>query len=107
MYLCRNRRGQECNDEVIQVLSSKEIKEGEPIPIWPVGEKLIKYDDICKNCESRLFEIEEKECPVCGATDFNEIEGIKLHDNEDKKVFENSYLKFKLCETRSVLQKRF
>jgi len=45
----------------------KKLKNGEEIPLWPVGKELEKLNEICKKCDHRFFELEGKECAVCGS----------------------------------------
>ena len=68
MHYCFNWGDEGCHPDVSKHKYPKKLKEGEEIPVWPVGEELEKLDGICKECEYRFFEIETNECPVCGNT---------------------------------------
>jgi len=68
MHYCINWAEEGCHPDVSKYKYAKELKPGEEIPIWPVGEEQKKLDEICEKCESRFFEIEENKCLVCGNT---------------------------------------
>lgn len=77
MHFCTNWKGSGCNPEVEEQGYAKEIKNGEEIPLMPVGEEQDKFDEICKNCDSRSIITEEQKCPICdsvnvGATGISE-----------------------------------
>jgi len=69
MHYCVNWGEEGCHPDVCKHEYPKELKEGEEIPIWPVGEGQEKLDEICGKCEYRFFEIEENKCLVCGNTE--------------------------------------
>lgn len=103
MHICRNWGDNECHSEVGKWRYSKQLKDREDIPIMPIGEGLERIDEICKQCETRFFEIDTKRCPVCEGENFLEVTGFVILDKKDKKNFENFYLKCTQCETPSVL----
>lgn len=105
MYFCRNWGDADCRSNVSVLKHPKKLKNGEDIPLWPVGEELAKIDEFCKQCEARFFEVEERKCPVCRGTGFIEIKGFVILNEKDKKKFENYYLKCTQCATPSVLLK--
>ena len=82
MIFCTNRRGQGCPPEVAEQGYPKEIKNGEGIPLMPVGKEQDKLDEICKNCESRSIITEEQKCPIC---DSENIEKSVFSDGLSKK----------------------
>lgn len=69
MHICKYWGTENCYPDISNVKYAKEIEPGEDIPLWPVGDELRRLDEVCKKCDSRLFGIEKKECPVCGTKD--------------------------------------
>ena len=78
MHLCLNWGSPECHSEVSKVMYPKEIRHAEDIHTWPVGKELEKYDQICKTCEKRFFNIEERKCLVCKKEELEAQPPIKL-----------------------------
>lgn len=104
MFVCVNWGGTECNPDVSVHKYTKELKDGEKINIWPIGDDLKELDEICKSCELRFFEIDKRECPVCGSSELTERAGIEIQ-SDGTKSFENAYLKCNTCQSPSVLLK--
>ena len=104
MFNCINWGGMDCHPDVSVHKHPKKLKNGENIPLWPVGDDLRELDEICKSCELRFFEIDKRECPVCRAASFTETTGLEINTDGANK-YENSYLKCKKCETPSILLK--
>ena len=69
MHICRSWGTEGCHPDVSDHRYPKEVKDGETIHIWPVGEELKRLDDICKKCDSRVLLVEEEKCPYCDSTD--------------------------------------
>ncbi|GAF95277.1 unnamed protein product, partial [marine sediment metagenome] len=82
MHFCTNWKGQGCNPEVEEQGYAKEIKNGEEIPLMPVGEEQDKLDEICKNCDSRSIITEEQKCPICDSVN---IEARDISEGLSKK----------------------
>ncbi len=61
-------------------------------------------DEICRQCESHLFWIEEKVCPVCGSREFNEVKGFEYY-KDNNKIREDSFVECRECRTFSRLIK--
>jgi len=58
IFSCKNWGNENCNPEVGKHRNPKELKPGEGIPLWPVGEEQKRLDVICKICE--FFELKPK-----------------------------------------------
>lgn len=104
MFHCINWGGIDCHPDVSVHKHPKKMKNGDDIPLWPVGDALKKLDDICKSCELRFFEIEKRKCPACGEIAFTETTGLEINFDGANKYY-NFYLKCKKCETPSILFK--
>jgi hypothetical protein len=105
MYSCLNWGDVDCHPDVSIFKYPKKLKNGENIPVWPIGAEQKKLDYFCKSCELRFFEIEKKECPICGCFEFVEKSGIEITIEGDKE-FENFYIKCIQCKTPSIQIKR-
>ncbi len=57
-----------CHPEVQKWYFAQEMKDGDAIPIKPVGNGLRALDEICMSCKERLFEAKDRNCVVCGGT---------------------------------------
>lgn len=79
MHVCNNWGTADCYPEVSDLKYAKKINDGEGIPIWPVGKKLRRLDEICKECESRFFVCDEEKCPICDSTNVERTGGF--HDS--------------------------
>lgn len=75
MHVCESWGTGGCHPDISELKYPKEHKEGEEIPIWPVGEELKKFDEICKKCKSSYFIVEEGKCPVCDSIDVEKTGG--------------------------------
>jgi hypothetical protein len=107
MHSCRNWGEKDCNPENSKWRRAKKLEGGKNFSIQPTGEVLKKLAEICRQCESRFFEIKEKKCLVCGEEeDIFEIKGFEILSEGEKK-FENFYLRCNKCETPSVLRRIF
>jgi len=107
MHICKNWGTENCHPDVSNWSHPKQIENSENIPTGPVGEELKNLDEICKKCDSRFFETEEKKCPVCGNTDFiKQIVGVSNLKKEHRKR-EIDYLICKRCKTKLKLTKLF
>jgi ribosomal protein L37E len=104
MFNCINWGGMDCHPEVSVHKYPKNRKRSEDSTLWPIGDELQALDDICKNCELRFFEIEKRECPVCGEVLFAETTGLEINFDGLNK-YENSYLTCQKCGTHSILLK--
>lgn len=82
MHFCTNWKGSGCNPEVEEQGYAKEIKNGEEIPLMPVGEEQDKLDEICKNCDSRSIITKEQKCPIC---DSENVEAPGISEGLSKK----------------------
>ena len=102
MFDCINWGGMDCHSDVAVHKYPRKRIEGEDAALWPIGDELRELDEICQVCELRFFEIEKRECPVCGETSFTETTGIEINTDGANK-YENSYLKCKECETPLIL----
>lgn len=102
MFDCINWGGIDCHPEVSVHKYPKKLKNGEDVPLWPAGDELTGLDEICQSCELRFFEIEKRECPVCGEILFTETTGLEINMDGTNK-YENSYLKCRNCETPSII----
>jgi RNA polymerase subunit RPABC4/transcription elongation factor Spt4 len=107
MYSCKNLGEVECHPEVSKWGREKKSEGGKDLSIQTKGEVLKKLDEICRRCETRFFETDERKCPVCGEEEaFLEIKGFEIF-NENEKKFENFYLRCNKCETPLALRKAF
>jgi ribosomal protein L37E len=104
MFGCINWGGMDCHPDVSVYKYPREMKNGKNSTLWPNGDELRELDDTCKACELRFFEIEKRECPVCGETSFTETTGLEINMDGGNK-YENSYLKCKSCATPAILLK--
>jgi len=75
MDVCRNWGDEGCHPDIIKWRYCQEVKEGEEIPIRPVGKELKKLDEICKKCKSRFFITDEGKCPLCDSLDVERTGG--------------------------------
>ena len=98
MDICRNWGDLKCYDDVSKWRYAKKLKPGEEIPIRPVGLKQRKLDEICMNCESREFNIQERECPACGGTTLKQVD-VYDFSNEIEPKEEILSIKCKDCDT--------
>jgi hypothetical protein len=73
--LCKNWGDIDCHPNVSKWRYAKPLKEGEAIPIMPVGEEQKRLDAICEKCESRFFIMDEERCPVCDSIDVERTGG--------------------------------
>lgn len=73
----------------------KELNHADTIPLWPVGKELEKYDKICKLCEKRIFNIDERICLVCQEKE------LRVQSPPEIKITSNAehYYKCPKCET--------
>ncbi len=61
-------------------------------------------DEICRQCESHFFWIEEKVCPICDSRQFKEVKGFEFY-KDDIKIREDSFVECRECRTFSRLIK--
>jgi len=86
MYSCINWGYAKCNAKVSQLARWSTEGTEKEISYWPCGPEVIPYNDICRVCGNRQFEIREKRCKVCESTDIHLIgpgENGKDHSKED------------------------
>jgi len=105
MYYCKYWGAENCSPDIKHLKFAKEVKSGEEIPLWPVGEKLLELDEICKKCESRLFEIEEKKCLLCGNKDIQWERAKKIECQFG--FIEGNFYRCDQCNTELIAQKKF
>lgn len=79
MCICTYFGSKNCHPEIRKFSSIREKKPGKKFHMLPVGEKVRKLDEICKKCAIRLFEIEEKKCPVCDNEDIKLSSIVDIH----------------------------
>jgi hypothetical protein len=104
MFDCINWGGIDCHPDVSVHKYPKKLKKGADTTLWLIGNELEELDEICRSCELRFFEIEKRECLVCGESSFIETTGLEINMDGTNK-YENSYLKCKNCETPAILLK--
>ncbi len=105
MFYCKLWGTENCSPDISHLKFAKEIKPGEKIPLWPVGEKLCKLDGICEKCESRLLEIEKKKCLICENKDIHWLGSKKI---EYQFGFIEGYIyKCDQCNTELIVKKKF
>ncbi len=75
MHVCLLWGKRKCSQEAAHWRKSFELKDAESIPLQPVGKDLEKLDEICRKCESRLFQVHKEQCPVCDSEDVEAIGG--------------------------------
>ena len=102
MQYCRNWGEENCHYEISDYKYTKQIDDRDKTAMEPSNYS--KYDEICKKCKARFFDIlvrdlTKKECPVCRGIDFIE----KGNFDDDKLI----YLKCKSCNTNTVLIKQY
>ena len=86
MHFCLNWGDQDCDSNVGRFAQAKEMGPGNDIVIWPYGTDLMQYDEICRSCSHRLFEIEENWCIVCENEDIQYVESGKLEQWPESKL---------------------
>ena len=62
-----------CNAKVSQLARWSTEGSEKEISYWPCGPEVIPYNEICRVCSSRQFEIREKRCDACERTDIKLI----------------------------------
>lgn len=73
MYSCLNWGDIKCNVEVSQFARWSKVGGDKEITNGPCGPTVNSYNEICRACGHRQFEIREKRCKVCESTDIQLI----------------------------------
>ncbi len=90
-----------CDPQLIGSSMLTLIQEGEPLILWRSGEKQEVLDEVCKNCDSRFFNIKKRECPVCGSPDFQrEVAGANIGEEKDVLKKEVIFMECAGCKTK-------
>jgi len=63
MYICSHHGYPLCHSHIKERYFPSEYG----VPEAPVGDELIKMNEICKQCEHAHFEIRNRGCPACGS----------------------------------------
>lgn len=105
MFYCKYWGTDNCSPDISHLKFAKEKEPGEEIFLWPSGQKLRQLDKICKKCESRLFEIEEKKCLVCGNRNLQWLGSKKIEYQFG--FMEGNFYKCNQCNTELIAQKKF
>lgn len=100
MYICKDRRTENCHPDVSNWSYPQQIENGENISPRPEGEELKSLDEICKEC-GRYLKIEEKNCPLCG--DEN-IQFLTEHQVNAQPIYDYRCIK---CRSKSFSYKKF
>jgi hypothetical protein len=104
MLKCRNLEKEGCHPNVIEYkkrMDKTEINNKEkPGDNRSFSDAVGDLDEICRQCESRFFWIEEKVCPVCDGRQFKEVKGFDFY-KDDIKVREDSFVECTECGTFS------
>lgn len=110
MLKCRNLKKEGCHPKVIgykkrmdRAKLDKKVRQEENRSSSDVLQEL---DEICRQCESRFFWIEEKVCPICDGRQFKEVKGFEYY-KDDVKIREDSIVECRECRTLSRLIKWF
>ena len=105
MFYCKYWGTDDCSPDIRHHKFAKEIKPGDDIPVWPVGEELKKLDEVCRECDFRLFEIEEERCLVCRNRDLKWLRSKKIEYQFG--FIEGNFYKCDHCNTKLISQKKF
>lgn len=104
MLKCRNLEKEGCHPNVIEYkkwMDNNKIDNKEkPGDSCSFSDALRDLDEICRQCESHFFWIEEKVCPVCDSRQFKEVKGFDFY-KDDIKVREDSFVECTECGTFS------
>lgn len=73
MYSCINWGYTKCNAKVSQLARWSTEGSEKEISYWPCGPEVIPYNEICRVCGNRQFEIREKRCNACESTNIKLI----------------------------------
>ncbi len=103
MFICKKWGTAACDPRIMKLRYFQEKKPGEKIVIWPIGEELRKLDEICKNCDNRLFKFEEMECPLCKNKDI-QLQGYKEVEFE-LGCIKGKFYKCNKCDTELIFEK--
>jgi ribosomal protein L37E len=68
LHLCLNQGTDKCHTKIRNVLLPQRIGADGTIPLWPTGKEQEELDKICEKCNEAVFEIKERNCPVCLGT---------------------------------------
>ncbi len=71
---------------------------------WSFSDVVRDLDEICRQCESHFFWIEEKVCPICDSRQFKDVKGFEFY-KDDIKIREDSFVECRECGTFSRLIK--
>lgn len=73
MYSCLNWGDIKCNVKVSQFACWSKVGGEREIITGPCGSEVSFYNEICRVCGHRQFEIREKRCKICESTDIQLI----------------------------------
>lgn len=106
MLRCRNLKKEGCHSKVIgykkrmeKTLIDKNEQDEDKWSYSDIGRDL---DEICRQCESHFFWIEEKKCPICDSGQFKEVKGFEYF-KDGVKIREDSIVECRECGTLSRL----
>ena len=100
MYSCINWGYTKCNVTVSQLARWSTEGGEKEISYWPVGPEVIPYNEICRVCGNRQFEIKEKKCYACDST---EIQLIRSGGNGNNPITEALiYYRCNTCDSTLV-----
>ncbi len=108
MLKCKNLEREGCHPKVIEykkrMEKAKSDNKGQPGDNESFIDVVGDLDEICRQCESHFFWIEEKECPICEGHQFKKAKGFDFY--KDKiKIREDSFIECRKCGTVSRLIK--
>ncbi|MDD8026740.1 MAG: hypothetical protein PHI34_09510 [Acidobacteriota bacterium] len=106
MDYCNNYNSKKCQEEIKNARSAHEIKNGD-IPLFPSGKEQEKLDKICEKCESRIFSISKKECPLCHGDRFEKIVRSVSISGEDKEKARITFMECAECKSKLKLVEQF
>ena len=63
MHLCRNMGAPGCHSSIAKIIDPQDdVRE---TTLWPTGRELERYDERCRKCKVRYFQIEDRKCFLC------------------------------------------
>jgi ribosomal protein L37E len=102
MLKCRNLKKKGCHPNVIEYKKrmdkTKIDNKGNLGENCSFSDSVENLDEICRQCESHFFWIEEKVCPVCDSRQFKEVKGFDFYKG-GIKVREDSFVECRECGT--------
>ncbi|MGB2906254.1 MAG: hypothetical protein WBB73_04085 [Candidatus Aminicenantaceae bacterium] len=105
MYSCINWGYTKCHAKVSQLARWSTEGGEKELAYWPVDPEVIPYNEICRVCDNRQFEIREKRCNACESTDIQL--GGSGGNGKNHSIDDALYYRCNKCDSNLVSDVKF